>query len=258
MQVIVTRPAAQATDWVQALRAAGLQAQALPLIDIAPVADTAPLHAAWRALPGQALVMFVSANAVQHFFAARPADVPVWPPGVWAAAAGPGTAQGLRQAGVPAAQLVSPPAAAPAFDTEALWALIRHLPWAGRQALVVRGEDGRDWLAQTLQAQGARVGFVTAYRRLRPRPDAAGQALLTQARLDPAGQLWLFSSSQAVANLQALAPGLDWRRASALATHARIAQAALAAGFTQVQQVGPQRAAVLAAAQARVAAAGRC
>ena len=34
----------------------------------APV-DVAPVEAAWRALPQRALVFFVSANAVQHFFA---------------------------------------------------------------------------------------------------------------------------------------------------------------------------------------------
>jgi uroporphyrinogen-III synthase len=233
---------------VQALRALGLDAQALPLIDIAPLADPAPLRAAWSQLAAQALVMFVSANAVQHFFAERPSGQPAWPPGVWAAAAGPGTAQALCQAGVPSAQVLSPAADALAYDTEALWTLLQPLPWQGRQVLVVRGEDGRDWLAQTLQAQGAQVRFLPAYRRRLPQPDAAGQALLARAQAAPGSQLWLFSSSEAVANLQRLAPGVAWNAASALATHARIAQAAREAGFGQVQAVGPQRAAVLEAA----------
>lgn len=46
LRLIVTRPREQALPWVQALRAAGIDAQALPLIDIAPPADAAPVRAA--------------------------------------------------------------------------------------------------------------------------------------------------------------------------------------------------------------------
>jgi uroporphyrinogen-III synthase len=238
---------------LQALREAGLDAQALPLIDIAPVADLAPLRAAWQALPAQALVMFVSVNAVLHFFAARPAAGHAWPADVLAGAAGPGTAASLRQAGVPEAQVVSPADDAPAFDTEALWALLQHRPWQGRQVLVVRGDGGRDWLADTLRQHGASVCFLPAYRRLSPTPDAAGRALLALAQAAPATQLWLFSSSEAVANLQALAPEARWSTALALATHPRIAQAARAAGFGQVHETAPQLAAVVSGVAAAVA-----
>ncbi len=250
LQCVVTRPAAQAGDWVQTLRAAGLDAQALPLIDIAPAPDQAAVRAAWQGLRAHALVMFVSANAVQHFFAARPDAAAGWPAGVLAAAAGPGTAAALVQAGVPAAQCVSPPADAPAYDTETLWDSLRQQAWAGHSVLIVRGDGGRDWLADTLRAHGAQVQFVCAYQRQPPQPDAAGRALLARALLAPASQLWLFSSSEAVAHLCALLPGARWTETAALATHARIAQAAREAGFGRVQAVGPQRAAVVAAAQA--------
>jgi hypothetical protein len=48
--VIVTRPAREAVQWVDDLRAAGLDAVALPLIVIEPVADAALLRDAWRRL----------------------------------------------------------------------------------------------------------------------------------------------------------------------------------------------------------------
>jgi hypothetical protein len=66
--VIVTRPAREAVQWVEDLRAAGLDAVALPLIVIEPVADAAPLRAAWSHLADYAALMFVSATAVEHFF----------------------------------------------------------------------------------------------------------------------------------------------------------------------------------------------
>ncbi|MDO8418469.1 MAG: uroporphyrinogen-III synthase, partial [Rubrivivax sp.] len=73
MRLIVTRPRAQAAAWVRELQALGQQVSALPLIDIAPLDDPAPLLRAWQGLEAYALVMFVSANAVQHFLAAAPA-----------------------------------------------------------------------------------------------------------------------------------------------------------------------------------------
>lgn len=218
-----------------ALQAAGLCAAALPLIEIGPPADPAPVHAAWATLPACALVMFVSANAVQHFFALGPAAQPAWPAGVIAACTGPGTAAALRAAGVPATAIVLPPAGAPQ-ESESLWAQLAHRSWAGRQVCVVRGEQGRDWLAESLRAQGADVNFVAAYHRQPPTPDAAGRALLTAARAAPDAHLWLFSSSEAVANLQGLAPDADWSRSAALASHPRIAAAARGAGFGTVAQ----------------------
>jgi uroporphyrinogen-III synthase len=245
MRLIVTRPAAQAEASVQALRALGQDAVALPLIGIAAVADTGPLREAWERLPGCAMAMFVSANAVQHFFAVAPAP---WPAGVLAGATGPGTVAALRQAGVPAEAVVAPPDDAPRFDSEALWQLLAAHDWAACRVLIVRGEDGRDWLADTLRRHDAEVDFVAAYRRLPPTLDGAQQAVLDAALAAPAAALWLFSSSEAVGHLRALAPAADWGAGSAIASHPRIAQAARDAGFGRVELAAPTPEAVAALA----------
>jgi uroporphyrinogen-III synthase len=253
MRVIVTRPAAQALPWVARLQALGVDAVALPLIAIAPAADRAPVAAAWGALAAQALVMFVSANAVAHFFAERPAAAS-WPAGVLAGSTGPGTSQALREAGVDPAFIVEPAADAAVFDSEALWARLAQRDWAGRRVLVVRGEQGRDWLADTLRGQGAIVDFVSAYRRLPPVLDAEGGALLAAALTAPAAHLWHFSSSEAVARLAAIAPAADWHQSLALASHPRIAQAVRALGFGRIDAVAVQPEAVAAEVQRRTAA----
>ena len=247
MLLIVTRPAAQAAAWVDELRALGCAAQALPLIEIAAPADPAPGRQAWQRLADYALLMFVSANAVQQFFALAPPQWR-WPAALRAGATGPGTSAALRAAGVDEAAIAEPGADAGSFDSEALWARLSDQDWAGRRVLVVRGEDGRDWLAQVLRERGARVDFVAAYRRQPPQPGPAGLALLAQALADPAAHLWLFSSSEAVAQLQALAPLADWSASAALASHPRIAGAARAAGFGRLALVAP--AAVPAVARA--------
>ncbi len=231
MRVIVTRPRAQAEAFVAALARVGIDAAALPLINIQPVADPSPLQQAWRELPGLALAMFVSANAVRHFFRQRPAHF-VWPSSVIAASTGPGTSAALRAAGVPAAALVEP--TGEVFDSEALWLQLRERDWAGRRALIVHGGGGRDWLAEHLRGAGGTVDFVSAYSRHRPELDASTQALLAHVLSDPAGWLWLLSSSEAVANLDALAPGADWSRSLAMAAHPRIATKARELGFGHV------------------------
>jgi len=245
--VVVTRPQPQADDWVAQLRSQGVPAAALPLLGIAGPADADAVHAAWQRVAQQALVMFVSPSAVERFFALRPAAL-AWPGGVLAGGTGPGTRRALRQAGVPEAALVTPPEAAGRFDSEALWVVLQpRCDWRGRSALIVRGEGGRDWLADTLRQQGAQAHFVEAYRRTVPVPDAAGQAVLQAALARPQSHVWLFSSSEAVGHLPALVPQAHWSDAGALATHARIADAARRLGFGRVGLVQPAPDAVAAA-----------
>ncbi len=251
MRILVTRPAAQATSWVQSLEQHGLSAQALPLMEIAPALDTAAVTDAWHRLADARLVMFVSANAVEHFFALRPPQA-AWPEGTQAAAPGPGTTRALREAGVPMSQIARPPPDSPQFDSEALWHTLSLQDWQGANVQVVRGDGGRDWLADTLRAHGAEVGFVSAYRRTAPSWDAAARSLLAEALARPTHHLWFFSSSEAIdhlmAHLEHTAAALP-SGAKALATHPRIAGRAEAAGFNHVWQSLPTLAGVVACIQ---------
>ncbi len=239
-RVLVTRPAAEATRWTEALRAHGIAAESLPLIEIVPLPDPAPLRAVWQGVPGHAALMFVSANAVQHFMAMRPAGMPLQ---AQAWGTGPGTQAALLAAGWPAALVRCPAADADKFDSEALWALVQAdvLAWPGRSLLIVRGTDaegqlaGRDWLAQQLEAAGVQVQQCAAYARRQPVLDEAMRQRARQALHD--GSWWLFSSSEAAAHLAQLLPGAIGPQARALATHPRIAERLRAQGWGQVEQV---------------------
>ncbi|NRF67367.1 uroporphyrinogen-III synthase [Aquincola sp. S2] len=248
MRVLVTRPQPQADEWVARLEALGVEAAALPLLHIGDAPDAATLQQAREAARRQALVMFVSPSAVDRFFAGADAALGAafGGSGPLAGSTGPGTQAALLRAGVPAAAIVSPPAHRQRFDSEALWRalLALQLDWRGRSVLIVRGEGGRDWLAETLRQQGAEVHFVEAYRRAAPRLDPAQQALLADALARPSAFCWLFSSSEAVRQLPLLAPQADWPAMRALATHERIVDTARSIGFGQVDEVGVAPAAV--------------
>lgn len=246
-RVIVTRPAREAGRWVDDLNAAGLDAVALPLIEIAPMADTEPLRTAWSRLANYAAVMFVSANAVEEFFRQRPSEAPATPR-CWAT--GPGTARALNKVGVSSGAIDVPDGASSSFDSESLWLKVRPQIEPGARVLIVRGGDasgnaaGRDWLAHEIESAQASYDTVVAYRRLSPRFDNAALSVASEGAAGRA--IWLFSSSEAIGNLQRALPNTSWNNARVVATHARIAEAARATGFGTVVLSQPLKDALIA------------
>ncbi|WP_353237573.1 uroporphyrinogen-III synthase [Limnohabitans sp.] len=240
-RVIVTRPEREAQAWVHALQALGVPSESLPLIEIAGLQDPSSLTSAWQAVPRYLAVMFVSANAVRHFMAARPLGSPIHACRAWST--GPGTRAALLAEGWPAELIDSPDETAPQFDSEALWALVAPRAIGASQAmnkagaktavqaqavvLIVRGADaqgelaGRDWLALQMTSAGIQVLQTVAYVRRAPQLSAAQQSRARQAMSD--GSRWLFSSSEAAQHLLQACPDLNLDRAKALVTHPRIA-----------------------------------
>ncbi|MEO8081895.1 MAG: uroporphyrinogen-III synthase [Caldimonas sp.] len=247
-RLIVTRPQAQAAHWVGQLQSRGVDAVVLPLIAIAAPDDPAALAVAWAGLAGRRLVVFVSPNAAERFFAARPSAIG-WPAGVAAAAPGPGTAEALRRLGVPGDAVVEPVADAAQFDARALWSQLRGQHWQDARVLIVRGEDGRPWLGERLTGAGAQVEHVAAYRRVAPVFTAAERAILDAALARPGAHAWLFSSSLAIEHLVAAAGRGHWSASRAVATHERIAARAREAGFAHVSEALPTLDAVVACIQ---------
>lgn len=251
--VILTRPAAESVVWAKALEKAGYQVQSWPLIELQANADLMRLNRILASWHGYQAVMFVSRAAVQHTFQNHSPKAGWGLTRCWAT--GPGTRQALLDAGVPVGLIDSPLPTATQFDTEALWRVVQPKLQSDRAVLVLRGSDadkpdsagegvGRDWLIQQLEAVGLQVDSLAVYQRHLPVWDAPQQAKARQAAQD--GHVWVFSSSQSVHNLAQLVPNQDWSAAKALATHARIAEAALHLGFSEVKISKPSMAEVLA------------
>lgn len=276
--IVITRPAAQAVSWQQALQAAGHPVVLLPCLSILPAADLTPLQTAWAQLAQWDALMFVSANAIDAFFTQRPADMH-WPQDAHAVRAwvpGPASARALEAASVPSHLIDAPAEQAEQFDSESLWEQVRPQVGTGFRLLVVRGGRaapvpvgtpgrspsppngiGREWLAEQVELAGGSVDWLLAYQRGAPLWTDADHAQAARAR--DGGAIWLFSSSECVVHLQTLmlrapAPGREvaesaqpgWSGSVALATHPRIAKAARDAGFGSVHLTRPGLADVLA------------
>jgi uroporphyrinogen III methyltransferase/synthase len=238
----------------------GFESIEFPLIDIGPVTDAAPLHAALGELYapaplGFALVVFVSPNAIDHAFAALSS---AWPLQIPIGVVGPGSVAALGRQGVtaPSHTIISPVADAtvtetptdPRYDSEALYAAIEaHFGPDGlknKRVLIVRGDGGREWLADALSAAGANVEKVAAYRRIVPEPTMRDWERI-HALLAGEPHAWLLTSSEGVRNLEELArehltldETLTLKHAPLVSPHPRIAEAARQAGFDRITVSG--------------------
>ncbi len=259
MALLVTRPEPQASAWAEALRQAGVPAQALPLIAITTPPRPDEVTRLWRDLDDARArpraLMFVSPAAVEGFFRLRPEDS-IWPQGTLATAPGPGTAQVLLQAGAAARLLaehiVSPAADAEQFDSETLWPLLAPMSWQDTRVVIVSGGDasgarGRTWLTERWREAGAHVEAVQAYQR-GPGTWTPQQQTLARDALASPGTTWLLSSSQALDflldhHLPSLGPA-HWQPArvaelNLLCTHPRIAEHAARRGIQRIQRCAP-------------------
>ncbi|HEY2024025.1 fused uroporphyrinogen-III synthase HemD/membrane protein HemX [Paraburkholderia sp.] len=249
--VVITRPAGQSGELIQQLQMAGLATLEFPLIDIAPVLDDAPLRDALASLDRYALVVFVSPNAVDHAFARSAA---IWPHALPIGVVGPGSVRALARHGVgaPAHRVISPAASAAdeatGFDSEGLFAALDASLGAasleGKRVLIVRGDGGREWLADRLREAGAEVDAVAAYRRIVPEPPIGAWARVHQL-LAGEPHAWLLTSSEGVRNLHELAHEhltadeiAQLKHAILVAPHPRIAQTARALGFDRITVSG--------------------
>ncbi|WEF35366.1 uroporphyrinogen-III synthase [Pseudoduganella chitinolytica] len=249
--VVITRPLAQALPLAEQVRAIGRAAEVLPLLEIVPLADQPALAAALARLQDYALVAFVSPNAIDAAFA----HIAAWPPGVTLAVLGEGSRAALAAHGItPADVAIVSPADTANSDSEHLLQTLDLAALRGRRVLIVRGESGRELMADGLRAAGAHVTTIAAYRRSVP---ALTPALADRlARLLAVPNDWVITSSEALRGLlQLLAavPGDDlvakMQQQQLIVPHARIAATAHELGLTRVTLTGSGDERLLAALQ---------
>ncbi|MFS2007659.1 uroporphyrinogen-III synthase [Duganella sp. CT11-25] len=260
--VVITRPLAQARPLASRVAALGREVELLPLLDIAPLADSAPLRAALARLADYALVAFVSPNAIDAAFA----YIQQWPAGVTLAVLGEGSRSALAQHGVtPDTVDIVSPADSAHSDSEHLLQTLDLAALKGRPVLIIRGESGRELMADGLRAAGAVVDVVPAYRRSVPPLTPALAATLR--RLLSQQNDWIITSSEALRGLCDLLAKLDiqypdeyfdavqqnsvvlMQQQHLIVPHARIAETANNLGFSRLTLTGSGDERLLAALQ---------
>ena len=255
--VVITRPAQQAGPLAARIAALGRRVALLPLLEIHALHqpdECAHLQGVLARLADYDLVAFVSPNAIDCVFA----HLPAWPGGVALAVVGEGSRLALAAHGVNQSNAsITSPGEHARSDSEHLLLALDLPALRGKRVLIVRGDGGRDALADGLRAAGASVDFVTAYRRAVPSLTPALRATLEQ--LLQHNNDWVITSSEALRGLLSLLAEMDAERQFVvkmkqqhlIVPHARIAQSAAELGFAHVTLTGSGDAGVLAALQSR-------
>ena len=167
--VVVTRPAPYANELSAAIEAAGGEAIEFPVLDIEPRAAGA-ISDEFRAMQAPDVLIFVSRNAVtfgQHVCEETQAKI---------AAIGPVTASQLARSG-----LQVNIQAGQGYDSESLLAQPEFAEPAGLNVIIIRGDGGRELLANELHTRGANVQYLTVYARKRHVPSLAETSALESA-----------------------------------------------------------------------------
>ncbi len=186
-RVLVTRAAHQAGKLSEALRAAGFEPVEVPVLEIQPPLDRAPLDIALRRLHTYDWLIVTSTNAVRALAAS---GLPDQISGLKVAAVGEATAAAARKAGL--AVEVVPESYVAEYLVEALAGLV-----AGKRILLARAEVARDVIPDALRAAGATVDVVDAYRNALPESAPA----LLRAALEKSIAAATFTSSSSVTHL---------------------------------------------------------
>ncbi len=193
INVLVTRPAHQAQSVCQALEKLGATALPFPVLEITDPQDLTATGKTVRQLDNYHWLVFISANAVDYAFSLMGRCNITLPERCNIAAVGRSTANRLQKMNI---KNVTVPANQ--FDSEGLLALPAFTEVSGQKILIVRGDDGREALAETLRQRGAEVDYMAVYRRIKPNTKLDGVA---KKSIDIA----LVTSNQSVQNLWQMA-----------------------------------------------------
>jgi uroporphyrinogen-III synthase len=251
--VVITRPAAQAGLLAQQVGAIGRDVVIFPLLDILPLTDTSELQAVLNDLGSYAMVSFVSPNAIDASFALHQD----WPQHVILSVMGEGSRKALASHGVDATtRTIISPRDPLQTDSQTLLQALDLPSLYGKKVLIIRGESGRELLADQLRAAGVQVTQVAAYRRAAPD--------LTESVRKQLGQLlhrqndWVVTSSEALRILVNMAREtagdagvVEIQHQNIIVPHVRIAETAKALGFHTVVLTGSGDEQILSALQSR-------
>jgi uroporphyrinogen-III synthase len=191
-RVLVTRPAHQAENLSRLIQERGGEAIRFPVLDIVARDNIDEVRHAFKNLDKFQWVVFISPNAVNFALKANNGKIDRLKAARFAAV-GRATAQALEAAGL-AVDVVPEKG----YTSEALLAMPQMQQVKGQSCLIVRGEGGREELANTLRGRGAKVQYLEVYKRTIPSIDNSQVVqLLAQHRLD----VITITSGEALQNL---------------------------------------------------------
>ncbi|PCJ28255.1 MAG: uroporphyrinogen-III synthase [SAR86 cluster bacterium] len=164
VHVLITRPAKQQESLRAAIEAAGGKVLSLPLIDIQPLQLKDEIQAVRdkvQSLDSYQILIFVSSNAARFGAELIASYWPQFPLELSVVATGPSTASSLHE--LLDCDVILPSCGMTSED-------VLELPLLNdvkdKKIGIVRGNGGRELMAETLLGRGAQVDYLEAYTRV--------------------------------------------------------------------------------------------
>ena len=229
-RVLVTRPAGNASDMLcSAVKAAGYDVFSQPLLVLnrlpqLPVAQCQMVSQ----LDRYQHIIFISSNAVHFGMGFIAEHWPQLPAGLNWYAIGSSTAARLEYFGIEA---VTP---GRVMTSEGLLGVLSLQNVHGQRVLIVKGEGGRDRLAQELKRRGALVEELPCYCRGLP---AIAPGELAANVIGWAIEVIMITSGEGLSNLQVLLTPTETTKLKGICLivpSQRVARMAQGAGFEQI------------------------
>ncbi len=231
LTVLITRPSNQQHAMQRAIEARGGEVVALPLIEIQPLtesADIQDLKDKILQLDNYHVLIFVSNNAVKFGAEVINDYWPQFPVSIDVIAVGPTTAAAASQ--LLACELIQPTSG---MSSEDLLQLPQLEDVNGKKIGIVRGQGGRELLADTLRQRGASVDYLEAYSR--NAVSYKGQDFCARVKSAKVNVLTVSSGESLDRLTSLLADNKElMQQLSLIAPSERVAQQATEAGFKQV------------------------
>jgi uroporphyrinogen-III synthase len=235
MLVIVTRPASAGRRLFERLLRQGYRTHWWAAFDIGDAPDPPHARAVLARLSDYDLAIFVSATAVH---AAQSLMSGAWPSGTMIGAVGASTLAAVEaELKPPEKAVISATEEDQQSGSEAFWSAWLATKRRADRVLLVRAQDGRNWLNERFAEQGAQVDTVAVYSRVLRRPSAQELQNLKAWIASGEEPAIVFSSSEGVTALdqQVDSAAQAWLRSGiAIACHPRIGDKLLSNGYARV------------------------
>lgn len=165
IRALITRPLVKGEQLARQIEAANGAALCCPFIDISAGQQFDKVSQLLENLQPNDYIIAISDNAVNYANTSLMLDNKTWPQQINYISVGPTTAQSWQKHGVNNAKIPA------THDSEGVLKLLKNVSVADKNIVILRGNGGRETMAEDLTKRTANVTYCEVYQRTAPNYD---------------------------------------------------------------------------------------
>ena len=165
IRALITRPRAKGEQLARQIEAAQGAALCCPFIDISAGQEFDKVSSLLEKLQPDDYIIAISDNAVNYANASLISENKRWPQQINYISVGPTTAQRWHKYGINHTEIPD------THDSEGVLKLLKNVPVEHKNIVILRGNGGRETMAEDLTKRTANVTYCEVYQRTAPHYD---------------------------------------------------------------------------------------